>query len=53
VSSWYVTRTTTPRNDLCPFHGRYQDEIVRWSPPDEDEEVYIEAVRASLRGRGR
>ena len=36
-------------NDRCPFHGRFQDEIVRWSPPDEDEEVYIEAIRAKLR----
>lgn len=36
-------------NDRCPFHCRYQDEIVRWLPPDEDEEVYIEQVRERIR----
>ena len=25
-------RTGMCPNDRCPFHGRYQDEIVRWSP---------------------
>lgn len=40
-------------NDRCPFHGRYQDEIVRWSPPGEDEEGHIEAVRARLRCGGK
>ena len=42
-------RTGFCPNDRCPFHLRYQDEIVRSSPPDEDEEVYIEQVRAGLR----
>ena len=28
--------------------SQYQDEIVRWSPPGDDEEVYIEQVRARL-----
>lgn len=37
-------------NDRCPFHRRFQDEIVRWSPPDEDEEIHIGRVRARLRG---
>ena len=41
-------RTGMCPNDRCPFHWRYQDEIVSWSPPDENEEVYIEAVRAKL-----
>ena len=40
-------------NDRCPFHGRHQDEIVMWSPPDEDEERHIEQVRAGLPGEGK
>ena len=39
-------------NDRCPFHGRRQDEIVGWSPPDGDEGRHIEAVRAKLRDVG-
>jgi hypothetical protein len=41
-------RTGFCPNDRCPFHSRYQDEIVRWSPPGEAEEVYIEAIRERL-----
>jgi hypothetical protein len=41
-------RTGMCPNDRCPFHVRYQDEIVAWSPPDEDEEAYIEQIRARL-----
>lgn len=42
-----------PRTGMCPnerrpFHVRYQDEIVAWSPPDEVEEPYIEQIRARL-----
>ena len=45
-------RTGMCPNDRCPFHCRFQDEIVRWSPPDEYEESYIEAIRAKLSGHG-
>lgn len=43
-------RTGFCPNDRCPFHSRYQDEIVNWSPPGEDEERYIEQVRERIRG---
>jgi hypothetical protein len=33
-------------NDRCPFHVHYQDEIVPWSPPGEDEQHYIERFRS-------
>lgn len=45
-------RTGMCPNDRCPFHGRYQDEIVRWSPPGEDEEIHIEQIRAKHRDVG-
>jgi hypothetical protein len=41
-------RTGMCPNDRCPFHVRYQDEIVRFEPPDEDEERHIDQVRAGL-----
>ena len=42
------TRSGHCPNDRCPFHCRFQDEIVRWSPPDEAEEKRIEAIRRRL-----
>jgi hypothetical protein len=45
-------RSVFCQNDRCPFYTRFQDEIVRWSPPDEDEETYIEQARARNRGSG-
>ncbi len=38
-------RTGLCPNDRCPFHGRYQDEIVRWSPPGEEEDRHIRLFR--------
>lgn len=32
-------------NDRCPFYTRFQDEIVRWSPPSEEEESHIARIR--------
>ncbi len=39
-------------NDRCPFNGRHQGEIVRLSPPDQQEELHIERVRAGLLEEG-
>jgi hypothetical protein len=33
-------------NDRCPFHCRYQDEIVRWTTPSENEEEQIARIRS-------
>lgn len=32
-------------NDRCPYHSRNQDEVVRWSPPSQGEEKYIDQIR--------
>lgn len=33
-------------NDRCPFHSRFQDEIVRWSPLRQEEEEFIAQIRS-------
>lgn len=39
-------------NPRCPFHCRFQDEIVRWSPPGEEEEEHIRQLpKPSKTGR--
>lgn len=38
-------RTGMCPNARCPFHSRFQDEIVKWGPPSQDEEIHIARIR--------
>lgn len=41
------TQTGMCPKNRCPFHRRFQDEIVRWSPPGEEEQMHIQSIRES------